>query len=238
MLNNKQFNLDYYKKQYKSSIFHKRGDRPFLYRFWVRYICRLKAKGRLLEVGCGEGYFLKRIQLYFNTFGTDICLDGINRAKVEADNTSFVVSDAINLPYKSDMFDIVVAFDLVEHLQCPKKFIKEAFRILKTWGVLIIKTPNPNSFGAKIKGDLWCGKCDKTHISVQALHVWKKLLKDEGFNIIEDGTDTLWDSPYFKIIPANFQKLIFIGIHKILILYRGFYHWRWGENYICVAQKI
>jgi len=237
MSDNEQFNLDYYKKYYKSSIFHRRGDQPFLYRFWIRYIRKLKENGRLLDIGCGEGYFLKRIQQYFDAFGSDISQEGIYNAKTIADKTHFVNTDASHLPYKSDTFDIIVAFDLIEHLRYPAMFIKEAFRTIRTGGILIIKTPNPNSFGAKTKGDLWYGKCDKTHISIYPLNVWKKLLKNIGFNIVEDGTDTLWDSPYFKIIPAIFQRIVFIGIHKLLTLYKGFYHWKFGENYICIVRK-
>lgn len=233
-----KFNLDYYKKQYRPSVFHRRGDNPCVQIFWVRYIRKLKKNGKLLEVGCGEGHFLKRISSYFTAWGVDINRDGIDIAKKVADKANLEVCDAINLPFGKDFFDVVVAFDVIEHLQNPELYFEEAFRVLNSDGILIIRTPNPFSFGAKIKGDRWHGHHDKTHISIRNPKEWRNSVLSSKFKIIEEGTDTLWDSPYFKAIPNIIQKVIFIGFHQFInFFYRGFFKWELGENYICIAKK-
>ena len=81
--------------------------------------------------------------------------------------------------------------------------------------VLIISTPNINSFGAKKKGRkdefkglpyerryaesyIWR---DESHISLKSREEWKRLLINSGFEIITEGTDVLWDLPYFSKVP-------------------------------------
>lgn len=83
----------------------------------------------------------------------------------------------------------------------------------------------------------WYGWRDDTHISILPCEEWRRLLVKNKFKIIRDGTDTLWDVPYFRHIPYKLQWLFFITFTWILVWLNGFYSWRWGENYICVARK-
>ncbi len=62
-------------------------------------------------------------------------------------------------------------------------------------------------------------------------------MEEKSFVIIKDGTDTLWDVPYFHHIPFKIQWAFFIGLTWILVWWKGFFSWRLGENYYCVARK-
>lgn len=239
MPGSKDFSAEYYAKQYKPSPFHARGDNPFVHSFWVKQILKLNSGGRFLEVGCGEGYFLKRMAHFFSAWGMDISSDGIARAQQVATKAQFRVGDAASLPFEGDFFDVVAAFDLVEHLSKPEVFLGEAFRVLKKEGLLVLRTPNPLSFGAQVKGDAWFGRQDETHISIRQPWEWCKIITASKFSIIAKGTDTLWDAPYFGYVPKTLQRIFFIGIHQILhFLGFGFFPWRHGENWICIARKV
>ncbi|GAG82018.1 unnamed protein product, partial [marine sediment metagenome] len=167
-------------------------------------------------------------------------------------NALLMVADAQKLPFKNDQFDAIIAFDVIEHLKKPENFLKEANRTLKLNGILIIATPNLDSFGNKIKKYKsspkkmlyenksleWYGCRDETHISLKPIKEWQELINTNNFLILNDGTDTLWDIPYFKVIPNIIQKLIFIIPHWILTFFFGFFFWKYGENYICIAKKV
>jgi hypothetical protein len=83
----------------------------------------------------------------------------------------------------------------------------------------------------------WHALRDESHINIRPFSEWRNLLKINDFRIARDGTDTLWDVPYFKGIPYAVQKVPFISLHWILTWLFGFFPWKWGENYVCIARK-
>ena len=234
----KKFTADYYEKQYRSTFFHKRGENPSTHHFWSRQLRKLKTGGKVLEVGCGEGYFLRKISPHFTTFGIDVNYDGVVNARKRSSSTNFCVADASCLSFKTGTFDIVVAFDLIEHLRQPEDFLREVYRVLISPGFLILRTPNPLSWGAKVKGSAWSGDKDETHINIREPKEWRKNLKENRFELIQEGTGALWDSPYFKFVPSILQKIIFVGSHQLLN-YAGFgiLPWWQGENWVSISKK-
>lgn len=231
----------YYNQRYKSSLFHKRGDKVYAYRHWVHYILQFVRKGgRLLEVGCGQGYFLRQAEKTYETYGTDLSEYATMYAFHETvGHTPMTVADSVDLPYRSESFDIVIALDMVEHLDDPGRFFREAYRLLKQGGVLIIKTPNPESFGALVKKDNWHGARDKTHVSLLKREQWRALMLMQRFHLLAEGTDASWDSPYFQFIPVLFQKIAAMLLFDttMMITKKFVFRWRWGENYVAVGRK-
>lgn len=122
---------DFYesKNPFVSYIHNKRLDK----------ICELlgNLNGRLLDLGCGDGYLLKRLGK-FNAFGLDISLKRLKR--VNKDN--LVQGDATKLPFKNNSFDVVVCSEVLEHVPDPKLLIKEIKRVIKKSGNIIISVPN------------------------------------------------------------------------------------------------
>jgi hypothetical protein len=58
-----------------------------------------------------------------------------------------------------------------------------------------------------------------------------------NFAVLRDGTDFLWDPPYFAWVPVPLQRLLFIGTQWIGTLVFGFLPWRLGENYVAILRK-
>ena len=249
-----KFNKDYfrrYKKRGKFGLVY--GEKPFWYGFWERYIRKHVIKRSvILEVGCGPGFFLKRIENDFVTYGLDVSESAILEAKERAPKSKLFTGTAESLPFNDGQIDCVIAFDVIEHLERPEAFLKEAARVLTKGGILIISTPNITSFGARVKGQkpelkglpyeeryeeshIWR---DETHISLKEKTEWAKLLEKHGFKVIRDGTDSLWDLPYFPQIPLSIQKLFFIPFNIALTWAFGFLRWEWGENIIFIAKRV
>ena len=96
----------------------------------------------ILEVGCGEGTKLARLQAKTRT-GLDISRLAIKRAKTMLDFA--VVGNAESLPFESNRFDGVLSFFSLEHFEHPELVIAEMLRVAKVGGEIVILTPN---FGA------------------------------------------------------------------------------------------
>lgn len=226
------FNNEYYIKR-KRVI-----SNNLLSMLWLRYIRKYKKTGNLLEVGCGAGLFLKFAEEYYQTFGLDISKYGLAHAQVNTKDTNLFLGDSHFIPVTDSVFDIIIAFDIVEHLPHPKKFFTESFRVLKQGGILIIKTPNLESFGYKVKKKDWFGYKDTSHTSLLNPTIWKKQIDDAGFDVIDEGSDSLWDFPYFKSHPSLIQNQIF-RLFCWLSIFSGapFFHWSRGENLIIIAKR-
>jgi len=98
----------------------------------------------VLDVGCGDGQFSMRIA---EKVGTETIV-GIERvwsfAKMASNNgVSTILGDASNtFPFKDEVFDVVTANQIIEHLNNTDVFIKEIRRVLKQDGYCIVATPN------------------------------------------------------------------------------------------------
>lgn len=100
---------------------------------------------KVLDIACGEGYgsFLMAANAYSVT-GVDNNALVIKNAceKYKRPNLEFVEGQAEKLPLEDHIYDIVVSFETLEHLENHQLLFNEIKRVLKKEGVLIISTPN------------------------------------------------------------------------------------------------
>lgn len=139
------------------------GERIFLEKetplMIARHFCAYKfakdyALGKdLLDIGCGEGYgsfFLSGFSR--KVTGIDYDQEIINYAKnkYQKDNLVFYKMDITELRFLNNRFDVICAFQLIEHIQDTKSFLEDVGGLLNNNGVFICSTPNrldasPNS---------------------------------------------------------------------------------------------
>lgn len=107
------------------------------------------AEGKdVLDAGCGVGYgtaFLAETAR--RAVGVDINRDAIGyaRRRYGAHNIRYEVGDLAALPFADKSFDVVCAFETIEHLPEPERFVTEAARVLRAGGLLIASTPQVGS---------------------------------------------------------------------------------------------
>ncbi len=98
-----------------------------------------KAHGKLLEIGCGAGRYTRAFQRYrpdLEIYGCDISHVALAEAE-SADRSGKIeyrLGDALDLPYPDNSFDIVVLFDVFEHVTDVGKAAGEVARVLKAGG--------------------------------------------------------------------------------------------------------
>lgn len=105
---------------------------------------RKPEKIKILDAGCGDGVLTYLIRKKgFKSFGLDISEEGIHFAKkiINDEKINFSVGSLYNMPYEDNTFDVIFSSEVIEHLKHPELFLKEAKRILKNRGQLILSTP-------------------------------------------------------------------------------------------------
>jgi ubiquinone/menaquinone biosynthesis C-methylase UbiE len=103
-------------------------------------VCKNKKKLRILNLGVGTGDDLKIL----NSFGKNYIVDIDKEALSFIDQKLYAqkkIADACNIPYKDNFFDIVVSFDVFEHIEKDYKAIDEVHRVLKKKGALVFTVP-------------------------------------------------------------------------------------------------
>lgn len=109
----------------------------------------LAAGKKVLDIACGEGYGSNLLaSKAAHVTGMDIDQPTIEKAgaKYKRDNLSFAVAKAEKIPAADNVFDLVVSFETLEHLQDHHAMIKEIKRVLKPDGLLLISTPDKKNY--------------------------------------------------------------------------------------------
>jgi len=105
-------------------------------------------KPKILEVGMGQGRFLRKIASFrpdARLFGVDISKTAIATARKDPlFKGNLKIGNAENLPYLNNSFDVVVIMDVLEHVNNPEKVISEVYRVLKPGGVFHLYVPCEN----------------------------------------------------------------------------------------------
>ncbi|MCL7411683.1 MAG: class I SAM-dependent methyltransferase [Methanosarcinaceae archaeon] len=102
-------------------------------------IKKLSNTSKILEVGCGTGTNLKSISKYGDVTGIDFSKNALDFCKRRTHNP-LILADAEKLPIDKETFDLIVALDVIEHLN-DEDALSEFYRILKPNGFLIITVP-------------------------------------------------------------------------------------------------
>ncbi len=102
---------------------------------------------KVLEIGCGSGYGADYLAKSASSVtGVDISPGGIAdcREKYSKENLDFMEADGLKLPFESGSFDVVVSFQVIEHI-APRNvinYLSEIERVLNSEGVYLVATPN------------------------------------------------------------------------------------------------
>jgi len=117
------------------------GRRRIIARF-VEQICRgVKDRApRILDIGCGTGANLVLLSKYGEAEGVDVSHDALSFCR-ERGLEKVKHGAAEQLPYENDSFDLVTAFDVVEHLDDDLAGLKEMRRVLRPGGHALLFVP-------------------------------------------------------------------------------------------------
>ncbi|GJL79621.1 MAG: hypothetical protein NPINA01_26100 [Nitrospinaceae bacterium] len=194
-------------KEYLAQLYLQDGQKNHYYRDYIlertnrrssynkQYHRRLKLiekysskKGRLLDIGCGGGFFLKAAQERgWDPHGIDIVPDFVKFARNELQLKNIHCGSLEESQYEDRFFDVIVLWDLIEHLPHPASFLKTINQIMRPDGLLVIWTPNAKN-AAWLKEN-WYGYKPLQHLYFFSPATLNKILQSTGFYPVYKNTN-------------------------------------------------
>lgn len=202
-------------KVYASEIYEQIG-KTLLRRFAVdiQRIESLSGKGRILDVGCGYGYFLTLAKEH----GWDCSGVEINQELVNYLNTNKGLQVRCGTlgeqKFDANSFDVVTMFNLIEHLLYPAEALSEVYRILRKGGLLVIETPTEDGLFKKIAAFLY--KLTSGRFKTMARGAYQKGGHHFGFS--RQSIRTILEKHGFEILSIEGRMSPFVEFMKKEIL--------------------
>lgn len=110
------------------------------YRFAARYA----RHAHVLDSGCGSGYGTAELPHAASVVGLDVSADAVAFAGTNywRPGVHFIQGASEALPFADASFDLVLAFEVIEHLERWERMLAESLRVLRSSGILLVSTPN------------------------------------------------------------------------------------------------
>ncbi|MFH1716031.1 MAG: class I SAM-dependent methyltransferase [Planctomycetota bacterium] len=142
----------------------------------------LKPDDNILEIGCGIGSLVFELSKQgYDVTGIDISREAIAYGLKKYGNIPLEVQAAESLPYEDESFDVVLSFDLFEHIAEIDRHISEVRRVLHPGGYYLFQTPN--KYSNAIYETLWTKSLEwrRYHPSLHSPGQLKRRLAGHGF---------------------------------------------------------
>ncbi len=111
---------------------------------------------RILDVGCGLGTYVKKMRDFSEqVYGVDVDPQKVAEASQTLPNIQ--LAPAEKLPFPDGFFDVVLLHEVIEHVEDDRQAIREAHRVIKAGGRIVIFAPN-RLYPLETHGIFWRGK--------------------------------------------------------------------------------
>lgn len=191
---------DYYETtEYRNSLeggseeeeFYKLHDKETFQKFQYTGTTIFRNK-KVADIGCGCGAFLD----YIKGVADDvIAIEPSRKYREIMDGKQFHTypyAEAANAEWKGQV-DVVTSFDVIEHVESPKKFLEDIYELLKEGGQAIIGTPTDAPVMRALLGEIYEKK-----ILLSTQHLW--ILSEKNLRLLSE------QSGYKKIDIKYFQR--------------------------------
>lgn len=181
--------IDTYHSDYSVGYQTKQDKKERRIRRWVRRIRRLGIKqGRWLDIGCSVGYVLKIAAQYdFEPYGVDIEPYSIKYARDQLGLKNVFIGTVEDQQFPTAYFDVISAYDVIEHVPDLNDFTAELCRLLSPRGILDLRTPDIGHWRVPRQLDQWEAILPSQHLYYFNSKTIKQLLANHGLYIVKDG---------------------------------------------------
>lgn len=185
---------EYYTKQFADERHWERelaSARPWLHRRLLAQIMHHRRGGKLLDIGCSFGFFINMARgMGYDVIGVEISEPAVNYARNKLGLNVFI-GTLEEASFDEESIDVVTMIDVLEHIPEPMKTLREAKRILREGGLLVVRVPNFKFHWLKtlllraIKRRGFIGLDSHNHVNHFTVKALRDGLRRLGFNVVE-----------------------------------------------------
>jgi SAM-dependent methyltransferase len=192
----------------------------------IRFFRHIKPKGRVLDIGCGNGYFLAACkEKGYEVQGIDVSPWAAQYASCKLGLAVDVGEvEEVDLPSRS--FDIVTMWHCLEHTHDPNRAVSRARSWLKRDGILIVEVPNYEGTDARKTWQDWEHWDLPYHLYHFTPQTLMRLLRGSGFDVVKT------KDYHSEVIKTNLKRVPGMSLFARLIarIYSG--------SSVVVASKL
>lgn len=141
-----------------------------------------QGKRRLLDLGCGQGDFIVEANaVHWHATGIEFSESAVSLCR-ERGLTIALGSSAAKV-FDANNFDVITAFEVLEHLRDPADLLKDASRLLRSGGLLYLTTPNFDALLRHLERDCFEPICYPDHLCHFSATSLRNLAANYGFTV-------------------------------------------------------
>ena len=174
-----EFEAEYFARYYRD---YKAQNPTRKLDFYLETIERFQRPTSLLDVGCGLGSFLEHVasRRNFQLAGTDVSEFGLSQNQQRMPSVEFRRASAEECAFPANHFDVITAFDVIEHVPDLAKVADAVHQMLRPGGVFCVVVPVYDGLSGPIIQ--WLDK-DPTHVHKWPRRRWLDWASKTGFSV-------------------------------------------------------
>ena len=129
----------------------------------TKWINRINSGGSIIDIGCWDGSFLEKFGEDWKPYGIEINIQAASKARDRG--ITILAENFSDISQLNSNFNVVTAFDVIEHVENPLSFVENLSKITEDDGLIIISSGNTEAITWKIMGSKYSYCTNPEHIS-------------------------------------------------------------------------